>query len=521
MWQVSGLCSLQSPLQLNSTHSGTTASPFIIAGDGHAVVSGGQVISAWAVSPLHSGGDVLVADVSTFPLNEIKLLRIGASALRRARWPKLVGDGLTTPNFMFAASWSVAHAAPADGLSRQQLGVDPSALPPGHNLSSVAGTAFVHVLGCVEKDVNSQLTRVLSVDGTEAQPTAAINFRNAFTPNQRYYFENVDWQLEEGEFFHDSANQLLYCFPSAAQRARLLRGEGAISPVLDRLVEIRHASHLIMSNLSFVDTTYFADGYWDGPAQQPSDAAVRISYSADVTVEASNFLQSLGGYGVAIGNATTNSSVVGCVFDSVGQGGVILYGYDSSPVGPHGGAAAGNNTQPTHITVAHNVMSDLGQILVHVAGVALRAASDCHVHHNRISHTPRYGIQSDSFYSGVASSAKVGLNSRHNVFEFNILRDTVISTSIVRVLWRSLRGPYATLTQLPLFLVSTVNTLYTHQSKHGSVAPPRILARSSSSGAATQDSMAAVGTPTRSSAGTWQPVRLTGLSTPTRAGVGR
>ena len=36
-------------------------------------------------------------------------------------------------------------------------------LPPGANLSAIAGSGFVHVLGCVEKDVNSQLTRVLGV----------------------------------------------------------------------------------------------------------------------------------------------------------------------------------------------------------------------------------------------------------------------------------------------------------------------------------------------------------------------
>ena len=60
--------------------------------------------------------------------------------------------------------------------------------------------------------------------------------------------------------------------------------------------------------------SYYADGFWDGPSQQPSDAAVRINYSKNVHVEASNFLSSLGGYGVAIGNATTHSSVTARLF---------------------------------------------------------------------------------------------------------------------------------------------------------------------------------------------------------------
>ena len=43
-------------------------------------------------------------------VSEIKVLRIGSSMLRRSRWPKLVGNGLTTPNFMFAQPWSAGSS---------------------------------------------------------------------------------------------------------------------------------------------------------------------------------------------------------------------------------------------------------------------------------------------------------------------------------------------------------------------------------------------------------------------------
>ena len=39
------------------------------------------------------------------------------------------------------------------------------------------------------------------------------------------------------------------------------------------------------------------------------------------------------------------------------------------------GAVAGNNTKPQWIEVAHNTMSHIGQILIHVSGVALRCVS--------------------------------------------------------------------------------------------------------------------------------------------------
>ena len=72
-------------------------------------------------------------------------------------------------------------------------------------------------------------------------------------------------------------------------------------------------------------------------------------------------------------------------------------------------------------------MNDIGQVLVHVAGVGLRSASHSHVHHNRISGSPRYGLQSDSFYVGEGGGAPD--NSRFNLLEFNIISNTCRTTS--------------------------------------------------------------------------------------------
>ena len=64
--------------------------------------------------------------------------------------------------------------------------------------------------------------------------------------------------------------------PPPAAQAALLASDGAIAPVTDQLLEVR-AERAVISNLTFLDTTYYADGFWDGPGQQPSDAAVRIN----------------------------------------------------------------------------------------------------------------------------------------------------------------------------------------------------------------------------------------------------
>lgn len=138
-----GICPLSGPVQINK--------PVIIHGDGKTALSGGKAIQGWQASSSHPGEKVLVADTADFPLKEIKLLRVGSSSLRRSRWPKLVGDGLTTPNFLFAMPWSSGAAAPDRLRAMHKLGIDPTKLPPHADLKAAAGNAFLHVLGCVEK----------------------------------------------------------------------------------------------------------------------------------------------------------------------------------------------------------------------------------------------------------------------------------------------------------------------------------------------------------------------------------
>jgi hypothetical protein len=98
------------------------------------------------------------------------------------------------------------------------------------------------------------------------QPTVQILFRNTFTVNQRYYFENVDWGvLEAGEFVHDQLAGKLYLYPpSSAHTMAILAGAGAgagatdgfsghvVAPTTDQLIEIR-SDNVTLSNLTFTD----------------------------------------------------------------------------------------------------------------------------------------------------------------------------------------------------------------------------------------------------------------------------
>jgi hypothetical protein len=360
-----GICHLEAPLKLGPSHS----SSVLRGRSPRSVLSGGRPLTGWEpVSwPGAPAGSVFAADIHAWPV-EIKTLRHGSAAVPRARWPALVDDGLSTPNWLFAAGWSTHPPKSTRGRALHGLGIDPTKLPASaRNLSDLVG-GYAHILGCVEKDVNSQMTKILGIKGSSTtHPLAQVMFRGSFTTNQRYFIENVRWSLSEGTFFVDDDASRIYYWPSSSDADVTTQARaptGVVAPVLDRIIDLAHVHAHTITNITFTDTTYYSDGYWDGPAQQPNDAAIRVNYCANVAIDSCNFVASLGGYGVAIGNASADITVQGSLFDGLGQGGVLLYGFDKSPVPGVPGRDTGNNTQPRRAIITQNVIHNIGTILV-------------------------------------------------------------------------------------------------------------------------------------------------------------
>ena len=469
-----GACELSSPLLLGANVSGTRQSPLVIRGSGPAtVISGGRAITGWAPAgpwPGAPAGAVLSASVAGLGLEEVKLLRIGAVMANRSRWPKTVGSGQSTPNWMFAAS-SSGSSSDGSKLAMRTLGLEPAALPPAAagNLSALVG-AWAQVYGCAENDVNSQKQKIVSVNDDPSHPRVSFMFWGAFQPGVRVNLENVP-DLSPGEFYHDEDRQRLYLWPTAAMRKSILAD--GVRPTAARAgmniaVNVSHASHVVVSNISFLDLTYHSDGW-----KELRDGAIKINHATDVHVEACNFLPSVGGMGVSLGNNSRHCSVVGCLFDGIGQGGVFMYGVDRmvppAPAPPPGKCSvpkkvdchpspggqkrcealgccwvpqppgpycfhASNKTppapppppkppsewfvglQPRSIDVTHSSFRDIGRAMVSRAAVFMEAASACRVAHNRIDGTPRYGIGSNTDYAS--------MNARDNVFEYNLLSRT-------------------------------------------------------------------------------------------------
>ena len=272
--------------------------------------------------------------------------------------------------------------------------------------------------------------------------------------------ENVAAALAPGTFY--VAGNCSAAYPHCGERrGRTLfywpkESTPSAAPVLPRmysLIQVSGASHLVFSNFTFRDASYWSGGAWhnagSGGTDGPTDGAIVINsdvarlddpscgslschkllaQATDITVEACQFLAGLGGHAVRIGNHSAQVSVVGNHMSQLGQGGVKLGDLIIDGDVPRN-LTGGVMLEEAHdCQVTHNVIEDIGLIIKHVAGVALTAVHGNYVAHNRISRSPRYGV---SFLTWTnADGSGWGLAS-DNIVEYNIITDTALETNDV------------------------------------------------------------------------------------------
>ncbi|MBI5832566.1 MAG: right-handed parallel beta-helix repeat-containing protein [Armatimonadetes bacterium] len=218
----------------------------------------------------------------------------------------------------------------------------------------------------------------------------------------RYFVENVreglagpnTWYLDQ------AAGRLLYRPDQGADKPPA----PMVAAVLDRVIDIKGdpaadkwVEHVHLRGLAVRDTGYtLTTDYYT-----PSDAAVHIAGARHMSLTDCD-LAWVGGYGVQLADRANDVEVSRCRIQDVGQGGVHLVG--------------GTAVQPHHNRILANEIERIGLIYKHVAGVYLTHGSDNRIAHNRIWHTPRYGI---SFKSQGEDRL-----SHRNVIEYNDLRYT-------------------------------------------------------------------------------------------------
>lgn len=449
--EVRGKCQLTKALQLTKNDSGTASSPIVWRGMDGAVIGAGRKLTNWTKvnwpgAPL---GSVLRASVpkEDFPLivtgtgpsasGWIKSLRVitpDASAaliedqwVARARWPKPTPGNSQAAGFE-GKNYSSGWLSSANWTKHESVGLDPAVVPP--EIYADYWNLFVNNFGLDgERDVINDLSRVHAANLSALQPSLSVSLEEGTEKSQRFFLENVQSALAEGEFYVSFNESALYVWPKAAWKHPDGHVE-MVAPLDVHVLNMSNADHVIISNLTFRDSGYEEAGCWCGPANEPSDSAISIWNSSFVTVEASTFLPGVSGWAVAATGGGQHLHIVGNRVHAVGQGGFLLYSG-----GLLGGASikASKTLACNHSIVEWNVVERAGRILKHVAGVAFRAASWCTARHNRIVDMPRYAFDADTVWPEL-----IGIS---NIFEYNIIDGASLETSDTGAMQFTGQGP--------------------------------------------------------------------------------
>ena len=336
-----GTCQLAEPLELTAADSHTTWR----AEAAGALISGGLALNSWEPGGLADKPTVLRTTVpQLFAADGVKSLRVADNWVRPSRFPKAGGSNHSnySAGWLYAATWSTglvpqkvnsSHWVPEDGVM-VQVGLDPACLSSDTPVwGEVLSDVRVNLFQCGgEPDVANQVGKVsgFGPGNTPTQPSLLAEFfgcglgaDSCVRSGSRLFLENVKGALSEGEFFFSHAERMLYVYPRPSWGTSFI----AVVPAMDAVVKIQGSTAIDFVNLSFRDTSFFADGGTgdgDGPADDPSDAAIRINNASGVGILGCHFGSGVGGYAVAVGNASSGVRVQNCLVDGVGQGGVIL-----------------------------------------------------------------------------------------------------------------------------------------------------------------------------------------------------
>jgi hypothetical protein len=237
--------------------------------------------------------------------------------------------------------------------------------------------------------------------------------------NNRYYFKNIRQLLDvPGEAHLDVADGVVRLWPRGdnprqqtvhvATAPTLVRvaGESAERPVTDVA--------LIDLNLSIA-----------------AGSAVAITNAADIRIVGCR-IENAGEHGVAVTGAAERVTIANNEIRQVGYHGVHLVGEE-----PTADAAPHNDVNHSHV-VHNNHIHHVGRLVGHAAGVQIRQSGRNRITHNRIHHSPRYGINvtGQRYQLLREENPKVTFANRHqflhareNLIAFNHIHHVVLDSA--------------------------------------------------------------------------------------------
>ena len=452
---ASGTFTLSAALELGPLDSGVT---WVGADDGSTLMSGGALLprSCWVASSKSEGVFDCSLESAGFSAEAAKqrfrTLRVEEESLPEARWPestagrpwstgwlyvedaiwlqtnvwviRVMGEEegvLANAPWLTKSSWSGGRVKifPEEGWNNYEANFRPATFTELTDSGVDDGAAEAELL--LEGTTNYSWFVVECPDTADGD---CDSDDSKLGQGSRFYVYSAVDALSRGEWFHDNTTGVLSLAPNA-DAADTVAIDAALSsvrvPQLTMLLRVAGnlgargvpettadtAHDITVQQISFCDADYMADGWqagWNmlpGSAGVPSDAAVELSGTSDVTVYACTF-KTLGGSGVHVANGTRRARVLSSTFEKLGQSGVLFTG--------------NSTTQPTQCEVANNSITRLGNHLASAGGIVCSSCSDTRMIDNIIEHSPRWGILVRSQSSGGDADSINNLIARNRLF---------------------------------------------------------------------------------------------------------
>ena len=434
---IHGDCTLSEPLQFgiaDSPPAGITVTYAVADANDSAVLSGGIKTGPWR----ELGDGVWVADLPVEELANGAAIASGGSPPAPVR-QLFMGEGrlhrARSPN---SGYFRIVAAGPDQ---RTALTVDPAEwLPP----EQVAGIelAYLHDWSMSRVGVSSfdPSTNTLTLSNRIGAPHDFFRI-GGFEEHARYFVENSHEFLdEEGEFFHDTAQEQLFVklpanespnespivVPRLEQLIRIMgTAEKPVRGLRFSGLQFRHTSCPIpATGYAGIQASFFERRASDsanptqpdpvtesGHARVP--AACTLSFAEDCQFEGCQFRQ-LGGGAIYLEQQTHHVTVTGCEIADVGGCGLMI------------GETLTRQDDQGQVLVCHdNVVrkcrvSRCGQILLGSVGIWVGIARDTRIGNNEVSDLPYSGISVgwrwDDGPSGCAANLITG-NHIHQVMQ--------------------------------------------------------------------------------------------------------
>ena len=223
-----------------------------------------------------------------------------------------------------------------------------------------------------------------------------------FQPGNRFCVENLLEELDRpGEWCFDSEEGTFYFWPPSAD----IDDAEVVVPVLDCLVDLRGASWITLSGLTFTETTDGDNLHHDGtegcgamyarPGWRYVGDALHLKNAEHCGIE-DNCFDSVGGNAIYLEADNARHVIRHNEIRGAGASGVCL--------------AGSKLRHPALNEVSDNYIHHGGVLNKYSAGVFLGTSDGNFISHNRIEHLPHHGVQLGDNPSG------------RNVVEFNEIR---------------------------------------------------------------------------------------------------